>query len=54
MARIDMGDFMPQNSRQFLFIIHGHQQTAIDKNIAGRNRKSIIGMCINDVKTIAE
>jgi hypothetical protein len=45
---------MGQNAGQLLFTIHGRQQSAINKNIAGRNGKRIIRIYIDNVKSIVE
>ena len=49
-----MGNFMGQDAGQLVFIVHRSQQPAVNKNIAGRNGKSVILSDIDHLKFIVE
>ena len=49
-----MRNFMPQDACQLIFIFHGHQQPAIDKNISGGDGKGIVRIRIKDVKPVVK
>ncbi len=49
-----MGDFMSQNTGQFVFVVHGLDQPAVDEYISGRAGKGVVDILLNDEKMISK